>query len=203
MANVTTAFGLRPVGHFLSGSYNGQHEVCYVPSTYGTALFIGDPVIVTGTSNASRVITGSSQYASGRLREVNLATAGGGNAISGVVIGFDVQPNDLETIYGKADTERVAQVITDPYVIYEVRDDGSGTPAAGFVGANANLVSGTGVASTGFSGWSLDATTPAATQNFQVKVLNFIDRVDNEVGDYAVYHVLINQHSYDQNTAGV
>ena len=49
MANPTSGLGFVPVGHVSgAGSFTGQVNRYYVPSTDNTALFIGDPVVITG-----------------------------------------------------------------------------------------------------------------------------------------------------------
>jgi len=35
--------------------FNGAVNPYYIPAGYGTALFIGDPVIITGTANTAEV----------------------------------------------------------------------------------------------------------------------------------------------------
>jgi hypothetical protein len=75
MANANTPFGFKPVQN--AGQLrpmSGGIETFYVPSTDGTALFIGDPVIKAGSADANGVAT------------VTRSTAAG--AISGVVVGF-------------------------------------------------------------------------------------------------------------------
>jgi hypothetical protein len=53
MANIARPFGLRPVRYLNGTPWTGQARAFYVPSTYATALYIGDPVQLTGTSNAN------------------------------------------------------------------------------------------------------------------------------------------------------
>ena len=44
MANVETAFGLRPVRHLNGSPWNGQTIRCYLHESYAQAMYIGDPV---------------------------------------------------------------------------------------------------------------------------------------------------------------
>ena len=55
MANSNSPFGLKPVRYRSGATYNGKVTPYYIPSSYGTALFIGDPVVKTGTSNTAEV----------------------------------------------------------------------------------------------------------------------------------------------------
>ena len=80
-----------------------------------------------------------------------------------------------------------------PDIVFQVRDDGSGTPAPVFVCQNAELTAGTGGSTvTGLSSFALDASTPAATQTFPLLILGLSDIEDNELGDYAIWDVLLN-----------
>ena len=83
MANNDTPFGLRPLRHRNGAPYNGAANPYYIPSSYATALFIGDPVIITGTSNTSAVkVPGVGDFAPGTLPEINKAGAGSGGYTS-------------------------------------------------------------------------------------------------------------------------
>ena len=89
MANVDTPFGLRPVRHKSGAPYNGAANPYYKPVGYATAMFIGDAVVTTGTSNtAAASAPGLGNFQIGTLPEVNRATVGDTNRITGVVVGF-------------------------------------------------------------------------------------------------------------------
>ena len=49
MANTSSAFGLKPVRHLDGSPWNGNTVKCYISASYATALFIGDPVLLTPT----------------------------------------------------------------------------------------------------------------------------------------------------------
>ena len=103
MANADTPFGLRPVRHRNGAPYNGAVTAYYVPASYGTALFIGDAVTKTGTSNTVEVeAPGAGSFPVGTLPAVNKTAAGDGNAITGVVVGFAGDADD--PIYNPAST---------------------------------------------------------------------------------------------------
>jgi hypothetical protein len=202
MANPNTPFGLRATVN----PYGGQPVVnaYYIPSSYGTALFVGDPVIKTGTANANTIIA-DREYAPGSLPEINKATAGSGNLITGVILGFAFLPTDLAKTYNPASTERVALVCDDPAQLFEIQAETAGTALAiTEIGLNANLVyAESGSTLTGLSGAELDTSTPATTQAFQLKIKRIIDRGDNELGTHAKVLVSINQHTEADNTAGI
>lgn len=192
MANVDSPKGLVPTKHKSGAPYNNSFNYYYIPDTEASALFIGDPVIITGTANTTSV----GGFQAGTLPEVTKASFGATNRISGVIVGFqaDVDTN-LSRIFNPATTERVVFVADDPDLSFEVQDDGSASLDATAIGANANLVDGTGSTVTGLSGVELDATTPAADATFQLKIERLIPREDNELGTNSKLEVTINLHT--------
>lgn len=201
MANSDAPFGLRPMRHRNGAHYNGAANPYYVPSSYGTALFIGDPVVKTGTSNTSAV----GEFQPGTLPEVNKATAGDGNAITGVVVGFkSPTPEDNDNVYNPASTERIALVCDDPDVVFEIQADG--TLAATDVGLNAVLIyTNSGDTNTGLSGVELDTTSdvPAADASNQLTIQRFVNRGDQEIGANSVVEVKINNHTEVHGAIGI
>lgn len=199
MANLDTPFGLRPVRHRLGAPINGALIPCYINSSYGTALFIGDAVIkVAGGSNASAItVPGVGQMAIGTMPEVQSAEIGDGKAISGVIVSFAAVPTDLETIHSKASVEGVAFVNMDPNTVFEIQADGA-VPAAD-MGFNAVLIAThAGSTTTGLSGMELDTTSdvPAADASNQLLILNAVNREDNDTTiTHPKVEVLIGLHT--------
>lgn len=205
MANADTPFGLRPIKHRNGATYNGAINPYYIPSTYATALFIGDAVIKTGTSNTAGVtLPSAGEFAIGTLPEINAAAAGDGNRITGVIVGFSPDPAGLDRKHNPASTERIAYVCDDPDVIFEIQADGA-VPAAS-VGLNAVLIAThSGSTTTGLSGMELDTTSdvPAADASNQLLILRQVNRPDNEPNlIHNKIEVLINQHTENQGTVG-
>lgn len=204
MANADTPFGLKPVRHRLGVPIAHTIRPYYVPSTYATALFIGDAVIKTGTSNTA-VVDGfiGGHFRIGTLSEINSATVGDGNRITGVITGF-MATTEASYIYGAASTERVALVCDDPFVEFEIQADGA-IPAAS-IGLNAVLIAThSGSTTTGLSGMELDTTSdaPAADASNQLLILRAVNRADNDTTlTHAKVEVLINQHTENQGTVG-
>jgi len=200
MANVDAPFGLAPTRHLDGSPYNGQHRYYYTPSSLAGDIFIGDPVIALGDANDNEV----QGYAAATIPEVTIATAGDGNIITGVVVGVLPVTND-STIYREASTERILMVCDDPDVIYEIQDDGAGALVADTVGLNAVMIAGGGGSTTtGRSSWELDgnADPPAADQSNQLFIYGLSKKEGNEVGDFAIWEVLINTHQYHGGATG-
>lgn len=200
MANVNAPFGLRPVKKLSSSVQNMGANPYYVPSTYGTALYVGDPVVKTGTANTSAFLG----YEAGTLPEINKSTAGTGNASTGVIVGFSVDPNGLSNQYNPASTARIVWVLDDPNAEFEIQDDGTATLAATDVGANFNMVFSTaGSTTTGQSGVQLAANSTATTSTLQLNLLRLAPISNNSLGVNAVWRVKLNNHTESPNTAGV
>lgn len=203
MPNADTPFGLIPIKN--SPFVEIPKNYYYIPSSYATALFIGDPVVKTGTSNTAAVTTAGRLFNPGSLPEINKATAGDGNAITGVIIGFLANPSNLNVAYNPASTERIAIVADSPLQEFEIQEESAGSPlAATSVGLNANVVyAESGSTATGFSGAELDTTSPATTATFQLKILRLLDAPENAIGQHAKWRVRINNHTEANATAGI
>lgn len=200
MANTSRPSGLSPVARFDGAPWNGRLNLYYIPSTDNNAFAIGDPVASAGSADANGVPS------------VTLATAGAGNAVRGVIVtaggtsnpGFYADPNNLGTIVIPATKTQgyYVGVCDDPDVIFEAQEDSvGGALAATNVGQNIDLVSG---ANNGFvSGWQLDSSSAATGATLQCKLLRLAPRLDNAIGTYAKWWVLINNHELKAGVAGV
>lgn len=200
MANTDAPSGLKPIRHRNGAPYNGAANPYYIPSSYATALFVGDPAIKTGTSNTTAI----EGMQAGTLPEINKATAGDGNALTGVIVGFGVDNNLLDTPSNPASTERIVWLADDPDLVFLVQDDASAILDATSVGLNANLVfTHAGSTTTSRSGVELDATTPSADASNQLTIqrLHYIE--NNELGINAGWEVKINQHTEATGVIGI
>lgn len=189
MANPTGAFGLRPIRHISGAPWNGATVPCYISSSYGTALYIGDPVVQSPTA--------AEKMSTALHLTINKSEGTDTKLIIGVIVSFDVLETDLTKQYNPASTERIANVCMDPSVVYEIRGDGGGTPVAAWVGRNAVCIAtGTGDTITGLSGMHLDEGTtagPAANQSYPLLIIGASSRPgETPLGDNTLWEVLIN-----------
>lgn len=184
MANENSPFGLKPLRERDGSPYSGGANTYFVPDTDNVALFIGDPVILAGSS-------GNAQAGPESYPTVARATAGATNRITGVVVGF--QPTPALTPYGYRPASVAMNVIVadDPYLEYVIQADATGI-AATQVGENANLTAGSGSTATKRSGFILDGTTPDPDATYQLRILGLEPQVNNEFGAYADVLVRIN-----------
>lgn len=192
MTNPNQAFGLRPVGSLSGGSNLGKMRKVAIPASNGTALYPGDPVIITGTSLAD------TQGSGDILEVVALATAAGSNYISGVLVSRVVDKAD-DNVYLPTATAGYFLMCDDPFALFEIQ--GSTTDAVGDIGATASLVSGAGSTALGVSGWQLDSTTIGTGTQLTVQGVRQSDRNDLASAN-PVMLVTINLHQ-SLHTTGV
>src|SRR5579872_4441431 len=120
MANANVARGLIPYRHFDGSVWNGSVNLYFIPSSYGTALYVGDPVDIVSSSNDANGIPA-----------VQLATVG--SPVLGVVIGV-INGGDMGAmttitrdlpVYHAASTAQYLAICDDPSILYEIQDDAS------------------------------------------------------------------------------
>lgn len=180
MAYNDAPFGFIPVRHRNGAPYNGAANPYWVDSADGTALFIGDPVIIDGTSNTAQItVVGAGVFPPGTLPGATRATAGANNRVTGVVVGVAAVTRDSEP-ERTASTERVVFVADDPDLVFQVQADGA--VATTSVGLNANIIfTHAGSASTSRSGAEINSATVAADATFQTQILRAVNDPQNEV----------------------
>lgn len=190
MANANTPFGLRPIND--NGTpWSGQGQLCAVPSSQSGNIFLGDPVIALGGTDAFGVPL------------VGIATDGATNLILGTMVGISNGPagsgftvtRDLP-VYRQASIANYILITDDPNQLYTIQEDSVGGAIAAATGgmANGNLVAGAGSTVTGFSGWMLDSSTVSSSANttYQLRLIGTTRGPDNAIGNYAKWTVRIN-----------
>ena len=192
MANQQGNFGFRPV--LMQGSaYNGQgQQQMTIASNETNSIFMGDPVVLNANGSISR---GSSA----------------GAELVGVFNGcFYTDPTSQKPTFSNhypgaivAD-DIVANVISDPDVIFEVKvDDANGGRAQ--VGSTANIATyAAGSTKSGISGVALDGSTFATSNASNFAVYDLSTDPDNSDYDSANANILvrINKHQY-RDTTGI
>jgi hypothetical protein len=202
MTNPDARYGLKPLDGLNAASI--KENAYYVPSSYGTALFVGDPVVITGTSNTAAVV----EYNPGALQEINKATAGATNRITGVITGFRYVNGNTPVganPYKPASTEAVVLVCDDPDALFVVQADSANPIAATDMSANANVVyTHSGDTTSGLSGAELNTASMTADATYQLQIMRLYNITEgNDLGTNADVVVRINLHSYAHGVAGV
>lgn len=191
MANLDRPKGIRPLRYLNGTPWNGRFSIYYKAAGLAEAIFKGSPVKLAGSADAT-----------GKYPTISLA--GSGVPILGGVIGFGNTPNlvadvtDLDLLYSPASTACYVAVADDPSIIFEAQEDSSTTFTADEVGLNASFTTESGNTTTGWSTVEIDCSTEATTSTLGIRILRLIDRVDNELGNYSKWEILINAHAYGQ-----
>ena len=190
MANSNRPSGFTPVQYLSGAPWNGQARLYSIAANYGVALYIGDPVISSGTADTNGVAGIALGAATGALRGVIVGL--------GKSEGLIANPSNLDIIYRPASDAAVwyAMVVDDPMVIFEIQEESNGTAlAATEVGLNQIPVIAAG---NGYvSGWMLRSTSGATantTNTLQLKLLGLARKPNNAFGAYAKWLVKINVH---------
>src|ERR1017187_7182412 len=189
MSNINAPFGLRPIND--NGTpWSGQGRMVCMNASEGNNIFLGDPIVPLGGSDAFGVPL------------VGIGVAGATDTILGGFIGRCTGPAgsgvtllQSDTVYRHASTLTYGFICDDPNQLYTIQEDSVGgaiaTATGGF--SNANLVAGAGSTVTGFSGWMLQSSTAASgNPTYQLRVLELTRGPDNALGNYARWTVRLN-----------
>lgn len=195
MPNANTPFGLRPVGN--NGQpFTGQGRLVCFPAADANNIFLGDPIIPTGASDANGVpictiaVAGATNTVLGGFMGIANGPANGGMANAAAPITRDMP------VYRQASVLQYGFVADDPNQVYAIQEDSVGGAIIAANGAftNANLVAGAGSVVTGFSGWQLQSSSDngAANATYQLRILGLLRGPDNAIGVNAKWLVRLN-----------
>ena len=156
---VSAPYGLDPINRFDGMPYAGATQQLPIASTYNTAIYNGDIVLVSGGNIKKSAVTSDS------------TTDKANNATYGVFLGVQYVNSQGQTVQAQyypgnaAASSAVAYVVMDPAAEFKVAVTFAGnstvsSTTAAAIGTNLAVIQGTGSATTGNSGVSVAA--PAA-----------------------------------------
>jgi len=182
MANIDAPMGLQPLT-----SPNGTIKATLYPITvaYGTALYRGDPVLMTTTGT------------------VEVATT---TVMLGAAIGFyDVDLAPLNYYVASTATQCYALVADDPMQEFLMQEDSDGASLAlaDMFGNGTIVATVVGSTITGLSGYELDSSTVDATAANSIRVSRLHRVTGNAYGTHGKYVVSINNHQKSVGIVGV
>lgn len=192
-------FGLRPLMHLDGTPWNGGLQNLSISSGYATTIGYGDPVTQLSDGTIGRgvsagpllgVFMGCQYYDSNRVLQNSKYWPASTTVATGTI--------------------PVAYVVTDPTVVYTVQET-NGSGAAGtplaltdvFLNARLLITAASTTTGGGLSLVSLDNSTLSTTATWTVKVMGLDPRVGNNVGNYANWLVVINNHVLKGGTGTV
>jgi len=188
MANADRPSGARPVNRDGS-SYNGSLRKVQVDASNATAIFPGDFVVREADGNYTP------------------ATAGATNVIDGVVVGVVVDRTVAATEhpgYLPATTAGYILIAPAESCYFAIQEDGDTTPlTAAARGARVNFIAGAGSTTTGRSAHEIDSTAVGVDATYQLSLIDYVQREDNEAGAYAEWIVKVNLTQEGRATAGI
>ena len=185
MANLDAPKGLQIAGPLLSC------RMYKMSAAYAQALYIGDPMALDASGNAI------------------IASAGTGNVIQGVALGFftsDFVP--LATAYHPSATAGTNYVLLadDPRQLFVIQEDSiGGSKALIDYAGNLNIIDNDGGSTiSGLAGWEINSSDVAgATAGDQVRLIGKLRSPDNAIGTNCKWIVRINNHQANQGIVGV
>lgn len=186
MANLDSAFGLRPTKHLNGHPWNGQAMKCYSTGTSATAVFLGDPVYLQGY--------GCPNGCCPAVLPRGTTTSSNPTPWLGAVVG--VEPSTSTSLPKLAgSTTGYLNVTADPYLLFEIQADTTAVITTASVGLNAVFIAGAGSTITYLSGYELDSgatTAPAADGTFQILIWGAVEREDNDIALVAAKWLVLN-----------
>ncbi len=192
--------GLFPVQHLDGSPFNGRVTMYLIPSSNGTATFVGDAVKSAGSAGAAGTTVNGIDVEG----MPTVIQAAAGDPVRGVVVGFLPNFANLTQKHRVSSQNRIALVADAPDVVFEIQEDSdSANLAATNVGANVDLVVGSGNATTGISAMELNSdAVESTTTSAQCRILRLASKPDNAIGTNARWLVVFNEHEL-KATAGV
>jgi hypothetical protein len=211
MPNINAAKGFLPFRHLDGSAFNGQFTPFLLPTGDAVNCFVGDMVKWGGSAGtAGQTVAGMN--VEGMPTAATFAqssTIAVGTSIAGVVRGFLVDPTNLTLKHRVASTARIALVVTDPTVTYEIQEDATAPFAAADIGLLCSWNTGAGSTVTGISGSTLNNASKNTTSTLPIQIRGLIPRVDNAFNtagagtDPAKFEVLLNATGTSVGGVGV
>jgi hypothetical protein len=196
MANVDRPDGLKPVAYLSGLAYNGATRRYRKEAS--VILGLGDAVVHAGSSSTA----GTNNAPETGVPLVTRAAAASGT-ITGVVMHIE---HDASVTGRAHDTKHMAAADTgfvyvadNTDLVFEIQEDSdSNNLVVGDVGEGVDLAVANADTTTGLSNMEIDSSTSAAQigNADQLRVMELVQRSDNELGANARWHVLINEHTY-------
>ena len=184
MSAVNAPFGLKPIWH-PTGQMRPFSLDGAIASGYASNIYLGDPVRMT--PNAGTIAVGS-----------------GSNTMLGSFAGCEytdsfgrpqVQPAWLANTTITANTTVRAYFHTDPTLVYAIQANGSLAQTS--IGNQANIVVGTGNATTFISGATISTSLSGSGVQGELRILGLYPDIANAWGDaYTIVMVTIANHQF-------
>ena len=186
MAASATPTGATCIGSLVSCAYNAKVTHYKIKSAYGTSIFYGD-IVKWADDNPNTTIAKDTGTTACTPIGIFLGCAYTDPTTS------QFTPNQYFPA-STAASDIVAYVASDPFLIMQMQCDGAADQDD--LGKNCAIVQTAGSTAIGRSKNSVDISTVATTATLPVKIIDFVDGPDSEVGDaYTDVLVVFNSQS--------
>jgi hypothetical protein len=183
MPNIDKAFGFRPIGNL--SATGAQKQYGYeIEDNQAGAIFQGDLVTIVG-GYVVKFLPATHAAALGVLNGCSYI-----DPTTGKPTFKNFYPGSVNITSGKI----IADVIDDPSQLFLIQADEDIVQAD--IGKNADVVGTGGSTTTGVSTMELDSSTIADTAALNLKIVGLYNVPGNELGNFAVVVVKINEHLY-------
>ncbi|MGH7233968.1 MAG: hypothetical protein ACREF7_00785 [Candidatus Saccharimonadales bacterium] len=200
-----------PVYTLDGAAYNGQVRLYAIPADDDNAYYRFDLVALAGSNDTATGVANVTLSSAGGGPHVGVVIAAGtasggtGGGAGGPLI--NPQNLDLTTVPTSKTVPWYVAVADDPNLIFEIQEGGTGTNLTAATGVgNANILYAAG---TYFSGTTLNNGSVATTADLDLKIMQFVQRVDNHFvtspatgGGSQKWNVMINNHAYKYYVVG-
>lgn len=183
MANVDKAFGLRPIGNLSATGAQKQYGYLIEDNQSG-AIYQGDLVTIVG-GYVVKFAPGTHAAALGVFNGCNYI-----DPSTGKPTWKNFYPGSVNITAGTIQCD----VLDDPNQLFLIQADEDIVQAD--IGKNADVIGTGGSSTTGVSSMELDSSTIADTAALNLKIVGLWNAPENELGDFAVVVVKINEHLY-------
>ena len=194
MASSATPMGARPVSSLVSCAYNAKITHYKIKNAYGTSIFYGD-FVKWADDNPNTTIQ----------KYTGTATLTPIGVFLGCAYTDPTSGQFTTNQYYPASTaadDIVAYVASDPFVVMQMQSDESLTQDD--LGKNVGVVQTAGTTSIGTSRNAIDGSTADTTNTLPLKIIDFVDGPDSEVGDsFTDVLVMFNTGHQLLNTTGI
>lgn len=194
MASSATPFGARPVSSLVSCAYNAKITHYKIKNAFGTDIFYGD-FVKWADDNPNTTIQKDTGTTACTPIGVFL-----GCAYTDPSTG-QFTPNQYYPASTAAD-DIVAYVASDPFIVMQMQSDESLNQDD--LGKNVAVVQTAGSTAIGTSRNAIDGSTAATTNTLPLKIIDFVDGPDSEIGDsFTDVLVMFNAGHQLLNTTGI
>ena len=202
MANAIRPTGFSPVKTLNGGEWSAQTNTYFIPSTDGSAYYIGDTVKSAANADATGIPAVQKCVSGDNPRGVIVGVYVVGPSSPTSLVGAALA---LENPFVPATKAKgyYVQVADDPNTIFAIQDDGLAALTATSANKNATYTVAAPTSPQTISATVMATGTVATTSTLPLRIMGLRQSVDNAFGVNATWLVKFNNHELLGATAGV